>query len=487
MKKLMRIAGPGSGKTRFIIEDILDNTLPSDRVAAITFTRNAAEEMRSRLGDRKLFHCGTIHGFALKMLRHQGTANRASRIIDDLMLEDLVTRSLSDVFSTQSVTAAMKAVRGDGKLEPLVEKRLRWYLRRYALMTYDDILLEFIKSFSDVWFDSVYVDEAQDLSETMWAAVGRIQTERLVLVGDPDQEIFPDACTGLMQRLAQEDFVVSTSEENHRCAAEICDMAAKLIEKNRFRGVGIRTKSATDKPGAVELWRSGREDEELNKVLELASVSEGSMAVLCRTRNHCKFVSDFLLAHGINPIDRRKRNPGWRKLLLALTVMADNGENPFFVDQWMKASGMDVVKAMHAVETTNNLLGWAINMVDEQAFKSLEQLIALRLSPGEMLDAAHEMPDPVRYDALGVDVMTIHSSKGLEWDTVCILGLEEGMLPMSGSTARFEEERRLCYVGMTRAVTRLVLSRCERRRMHFGNSPSTEFKKEPSRFLEEMR
>jgi DNA helicase-2/ATP-dependent DNA helicase PcrA len=80
--------------------------------------------------------------------------------------------------------------------------------------------------------------------------------------------------------------------------------------------------------------------------------------------------------------------------------------------------------------------------------------------------------------------MTLHAAKGLEFPTVVIAGLEEGLFPHSRSAedeAELEEERRLCYVGITRAERRLVLTSAARRRV-FGEYQSTQ----PSRFLDEI-
>ncbi|MGH9331528.1 MAG: UvrD-helicase domain-containing protein [Vicinamibacterales bacterium] len=81
-------------------------------------------------------------------------------------------------------------------------------------------------------------------------------------------------------------------------------------------------------------------------------------------------------------------------------------------------------------------------------------------------------------------LMTLHAAKGLEFPIVVIAGLEEGLFPHSRASEDeedLEEERRLCYVGMTRAGTRLVLTGAARRRV-FGEYQATE----PSRFLEEI-
>jgi len=81
-------------------------------------------------------------------------------------------------------------------------------------------------------------------------------------------------------------------------------------------------------------------------------------------------------------------------------------------------------------------------------------------------------------------LMTMHSAKGLEFPVVIIAGLEEGLFPHSRASteeAELEEERRLCYVGMTRARSRLVLTGASRRRIFGEYKPS-----EPSRFIDEV-
>jgi DNA helicase-2/ATP-dependent DNA helicase PcrA len=83
-----------------------------------------------------------------------------------------------------------------------------------------------------------------------------------------------------------------------------------------------------------------------------------------------------------------------------------------------------------------------------------------------------------------VQLMTLHSAKGLEFPVVFLVGMEEGLFPSQRSVddeARLEEERRLAYVGITRAREKLVVSHAESRRMH-----GTEMLARPSRFLGEM-
>ncbi len=91
--------------------------------------------------------------------------------------------------------------------------------------------------------------------------------------------------------------------------------------------------------------------------------------------------------------------------------------------------------------------------------------------------------DAIRDDA-PVLMMTLHAAKGLEFDTVFLVGMEEGLIPHMRAVqdpGQMEEERRLCYVGMTRARNRLVLTRA-RERSYFGDRRITL----PSRFLSEI-
>ena len=83
-----------------------------------------------------------------------------------------------------------------------------------------------------------------------------------------------------------------------------------------------------------------------------------------------------------------------------------------------------------------------------------------------------------------VQLMTLHSAKGLEFDQVFLCGLEEGLFPHQRSVeeaGRLEEERRLCYVGVTRARKQLMLSYAEHRRLHGSESYCM-----PSRFIHEI-
>ncbi|UJZ93793.1 DNA helicase II [Photobacterium damselae subsp. damselae] len=92
-----------------------------------------------------------------------------------------------------------------------------------------------------------------------------------------------------------------------------------------------------------------------------------------------------------------------------------------------------------------------------------------------------------------VQLMTMHSAKGLEFPLVFMVGMEEGMFPSSRTTeevGRLEEERRLCYVGMTRAMQKLYLTHAEMRRLYGKDNfhkPSRFLKEIPEHFIDEVR
>jgi DNA helicase-2/ATP-dependent DNA helicase PcrA len=116
---------------------------------------------------------------------------------------------------------------------------------------------------------------------------------------------------------------------------------------------------------------------------------------------------------------------------------------------------------------------------DDEASAELSELIAFlayaALEAGE--GQAQEGED-------GVQLMTLHSAKGLEFALVFLGGMEEGIFPNQRSvqeSGRLEEERRLAYVGITRAREKLVLSFAETRRLHGTDMPGI-----PSRFLREI-
>ena len=105
----------------------------------------------------------------------------------------------------------------------------------------------------------------------------------------------------------------------------------------------------------------------------------------------------------------------------------------------------------------------------------------------QFLDHAALVSDADAYDERAqITLMTLHAAKGLEFPLIFLCGLEEGLVPHSRTFLHpddIEEERRLCYVGMTRAMSTLILTRAVYRRRYGTDLPEASV---PSRFLEEV-
>ena len=147
------------------------------------------------------------------------------------------------------------------------------------------------------------------------------------------------------------------------------------------------------------------------------------------------------------------------------------------VEHYRKEKGE---KGLARIENLEELVSAAGEFtVNEDVHGDLEPLPAFlshaALEAGETQADAH---------ADAVNLMTLHTAKGLEFERVYLVALEEGLFPhqrSSGDPVQLEEERRLCYVGITRARKKLTLSYAQHRRMH-----GAEFYPRPSRFLSEI-
>jgi len=169
-------------------------------------------------------------------------------------------------------------------------------------------------------------------------------------------------------------------------------------------------------------------------------------------------------------------------LVASLAARRVGAAVPAFIDEVLTASGYreDLRRersseAEARLENLEELIAAAEDHARSQDDPTLEDF----LDGVALVSDVDELPDGTR----GVTLMTLHSAKGLEFPVVFLTGMEEGVFPHArsmASTDEVEEERRLCYVGVTRAKERLAISYALHRRMHgYGLG-------EPSRFLLEM-
>jgi DNA helicase-2/ATP-dependent DNA helicase PcrA len=175
---------------------------------------------------------------------------------------------------------------------------------------------------------------------------------------------------------------------------------------------------------------------------------------------------------------------GFRVLVDEMDSATDPLTLEELVDEVLKRSGLldyhrdeKGEKGLARVENLEELVNAARSFVPEgDELSPLQQFV-----DSAALDAGEGQADP-HEDS--VQLMTLHSAKGLEFPLVFLAGMEENLFPHRMSIeepGRLEEERRLCYVGITRAMERLVLTYAESRRLHGADSYNP-----PSRFLREI-
>jgi DNA helicase-2/ATP-dependent DNA helicase PcrA len=141
--------------------------------------------------------------------------------------------------------------------------------------------------------------------------------------------------------------------------------------------------------------------------------------------------------------------------------------------EWLESDGSE--EALTRLDNLKELVNAALDA------ESRGETLSDFLDHAALISDADDFNERAR-----VTLMSLHSAKGLEFPLVFVVGLEEGLFPHSrslGSQSEIEEERRICYVGMTRAEKKLFLTRALSRRFLFGDSPN---ETERSRFLADI-
>jgi ATP-dependent DNA helicase Rep len=147
-------------------------------------------------------------------------------------------------------------------------------------------------------------------------------------------------------------------------------------------------------------------------------------------------------------------------------------------EEWLRDTCNDARIAERRMENVNELVDWITRLARQESDGAVLAELVAKLSLAGMLDKESEDNPGDR-----VSLMTLHAAKGLEFPHVFIVGMEEGLLPHHQSLAAdsIEEERRLAYVGITRAQKSLAFSFATRRRRGGEIVDCT-----PSRFLQEI-
>jgi DNA helicase-2/ATP-dependent DNA helicase PcrA len=437
---LLIVAGPGTGKTRTLTHRLAylcaEMNVRPEGCLAITFTRRAADELRHRLGSllgpvaRDVTVC-TFHALALALIRE----NNPSYEVTDL--DELVPLAVS-----------------------LLRKQpgLRW-----------------------PW---VFVDEYQDVDEHQYQLLRLLVPPdgNICAIGDPDQAIysFRGADVQYFMRFSQDftDARVVRLTRNYRSSAPILAAAVQAIQPaSLVPGRRLDPAKVDLEAPLIGLYPAATAADEAafvaRKVDELVggtshrskadtrgltgtTVSFSDVAVLYRTDAQAAAIVEALSKAGI-PVQKRShdrlRDRAAVKAVLG-ELKLDNGLTGTVV-----AKLRAVVAKLDVWEAADLLMPLA-----QRSGSDLERFIT-DVSTGAEVDAL----DP---RAEAVTLLTLHAAKGLEFPIVFLTGVEDGLLPLRfpgrpPTQEDVDEERRLFFVGLTRAMRRLYLSHAATR-VRFG-------------------
>jgi DNA helicase-2/ATP-dependent DNA helicase PcrA len=510
---MLIVAGPGTGKTRTLTHRIAylcaDMDVFAENCLAITFTRRAAEEVSGRLSGllgpvAEDVTVATFHKLGLTVLREQcarAGLDADFRVADEAdRIEALIDAGApSEAAAKRMLTAVDESLRY-GYLKAL---RARGLVDLDELVTLTVDLLRDAPDLVDAYrarWPWVFVDEYQDVDAVQYELLRMLcpADGNLCAIGDPDQAIysFRGADVSLFLRFADDypDARVVRLTRNYRSSAPILATAVQAIAPTTLVP-GRRLDPARPDPEAPQVGRypaksvadeadfvvrtidelvgglshrsldSGRVD---GRTVPSGAVSFRDIAVLYRTDAQAGPIVD-ALTRGSIPVQKRSHD----RLRDRPGVAAVARELRF-------AHGLDGSLAAR-VRLVAGIVADRLRMptldADEPGLSetdlhvAVDVLTPLALRCGNDLDAfLTAIATGADVDALdpraeAVTLLTLHAAKGLEFPVVFLVGCEDGLLPlrMFGADDDVSEERRLFFVGLTRAQDRLFVSHVAKR------------------------
>lgn len=406
-------------------------------------------------------------------------------------------------------------------------------LRKHHALDFDDLLVWGVRLLESpvgsrvkARIGSVLIDEYQDTNTVQYRLTKQLVDggKYLTVVGDFSQSIYSwrgANFTNLLQ--IERDYPEIEKIQlkiNYRSTQRILDAAFGVIGNNQMHPV-LKLEAVTETGEKVGVYEAFNEKDEAKYVAEtvLEAQRVGSVAVLYRTNAQSRVLEEeflrrgmkYTLVGGVKFYERREVkdvlsylkvvfNPSDQVAWERIDKVGKRRRKSF--ELWLeelKQEGKEVKKMSTSdvltgiLQSTEYLSLYDEN--DENDLMRLENIKELASVAAEFTDLSaflenvalvqSEMTANLGEDETkGVTLMTIHAAKGLEFDTVILIGMEEGLFPHSRSLMdrdQMEEERRLCYVAITRAKKKLNIS-WAKSRMYFGTTSSGT----TSRFVSEI-
>ena len=497
------IAGAGTGKTRAITHRLayaVDiGIVEPNRILALTFTARAAGEMRARLRALGVpaIAARTFHGAALKLLlyfwpealggRFPSLLTSKSAFLGEALDRAGITLTKSpaalreisseiewakvlQIPSDEYVEAALannRAITSRSKLN--LEDIARTYesyeslKRQERAIDFEDVLLltvgmlEEVKEIRDRVRDQYRyftVDEYQDVSPLQQRLLDLWLGKRsdICVVGDPAQTIYsfagatPAFLLNFTKRFPEAEVIRLSA--GYRSTPEIINIANAILRSGEL-GHDLEAVNSHGNQPATSGFKS--ESEEINSIVESLrlKIESGTkpyeIAVLARTNAQLEDLEKALFGAGIENQIRTAERFFERSDVRAM-ISAIRSASVLATSDWLSEL-RDLLKQFGDGDKYARAI---IQLAQELANEGID---SMRAFLRELEDRAEQNNPP---DLPGVTLATLHSAKGLEWEYVYLVGASSRYLPWPGSST--EEERRLFYVGVTRAKRELNLS-----------------------------
>ncbi|MGW2782149.1 ATP-dependent DNA helicase UvrD2 [Streptomyces populi] len=521
--------------------------LQPSSVLAVTFTNRAAGEMRGRLRQLGAggVQARTFHSAALRQLQYfwpKAVGGSLPRLVDRKIqlvadaaaacrirldrgeLRDVtaeiewckVTQTIPADYAAAAARAGREAPRDPAETAKIYAA-YEDLKRDRAVIDFEDVLLLTVAVLQDrhdiaeqvrSQYQHFVVDEYQDVSPLQQRLLELWLGERdsLCVVGDASQTIYsftgatPDHLLDFRTR--HPGATVVKLVRDYRSSPQVVHLANGLLSQARGRAAEHRLELISQRPPGAEPVYAEYTDEPAEaegaarRIRELiaSGVPAGEIAVLFRTNSQSETYEQALADAGVpyqlRGAERFFDRPEVRKAGAALRAAARFGGNDTLLDD-----AVDLPSQVRAVLSGEGWTGSppAGSGAVRERWESLAALVHLAqdfatAKPGATLgDLVAELDERASAQhaptVQGVTLASLHSAKGLEWDVVFLVGVAEGMMPITYAKTddQIEEERRLLYVGVTRAREHLFVS------WALARSPGGRAGRRPSRFLDGLR
>ena len=409
-----------------------------------------------------------------------------------------------------------------------VYKAYEHKLREINALDFDDLLIKTVLAFEvpeviNKWRErikQIFVDEWQDTNKIQYKLIRLLDGNRGVItaVGDSAQSIY--SWRGADYRninLLTKDYPqihVVNLEQNYRSTQNILEAANSVISKNTGHPIlKLWTEKGAGEKISIFSARDGFDEAEYVAKEIYKSVRHGdneyiNFAILYRTNAQSRVLEEALLHSGIpytliggvRFYDRKEI----KDILSYLRLIANNkdtvsqkramtlGKRRFekFQNLSIDIDKFSTLEIMDAVLSATEYLTKfkEDDPEDAERLENIKEFRSVAIEFPNLLDFLENVSlveaGPVNQNRNAVTLMTLHSAKGLEFPIVFMVGMEEGLFPHSRSLwekDQMEEERRLCYVGITRAKEVLYLCYASKR-LFYGETSTNA----PSRFLSDI-